>query len=189
MDMKKIKWRKWNRVIHRDLGYFFFVLTVVYSLSGIAVNHVHDWNPNYRITHKWVQMDLPEEREQINIKVVKDALERIGEKNSYKMHFFPQSNQIKIFIEGGNIVVDLGTGYGFLEKISRRPIFHTVNYLHYNPGKWWTWASDIFAGALIIIAVTGLFIIRGKNGIIRRGTILIIAGIIAPVLFLYLFYW
>ncbi|MFU8844420.1 MAG: PepSY-associated TM helix domain-containing protein [Bacteroidales bacterium] len=185
----QFKWRKWNRVIHRDLGYFFFVLTVVYSLSGIAVNHIHDWNPNYRITHQWVQMDLPRERGLINTSVIKESLDKIGEKNTYKKHFYPDNRQIKIFIEGGSIVADLDTGSGFLEKITRRPVFHTVNYLHYNPGKWWTWASDIFAGALIIIAITGLFIIRGKNGITRRGAILTIAGIIAPLLFLYLFYW
>jgi hypothetical protein len=134
-------------------------------------------------------MDLPEERGQINTEIIKESLEKIGEKNSYKKHFFPSDNQVKIFIDNGSIVTDLTTGSGFVEKITRRPVFHTVNYLHYNPGKWWTWASDIFAGGLIVIAITGLFIIRGKNGISRRGAILTIAGIVAPILFLYLFYW
>ena len=48
--MKKIQWRKWNRLIHRDLGYLCAGLTVVYAVSGLAVNHVRDWNPNYKTT-------------------------------------------------------------------------------------------------------------------------------------------
>src|SRR4051794_989227 len=39
--------RWWNIVIHRYLGYFFFGLTVIYAISGLAVNHIEDWNPNY----------------------------------------------------------------------------------------------------------------------------------------------
>ncbi len=32
---------------HRDVGYFLAGLTVIYAISGVAVNHVDDWNPNY----------------------------------------------------------------------------------------------------------------------------------------------
>ena len=86
------------------------------------------------------------------------------------------------------MIVDLETGNGTIEKIKRRPIFHAVNYLHYNPGKWWTLFSDVFAGALILIAITGLFILKGKNGITRRGAILTIVGIVIPIIYLILFY-
>ena len=44
-----MKWRKWNNIIHRDLGYLCVGLTIIYSISGIAVNHVDEWNPNYNI--------------------------------------------------------------------------------------------------------------------------------------------
>ncbi|MCK5032361.1 MAG: hypothetical protein KAS18_01980, partial [Calditrichia bacterium] len=43
--------RKWNRVIHRDLGYLAVGLTLIYAISGFVVNHVQDWNPNYEISH------------------------------------------------------------------------------------------------------------------------------------------
>ncbi|HQL31599.1 MAG TPA: hypothetical protein PLM67_15390, partial [Thermoanaerobaculales bacterium] len=32
---------------HRDVGYFIAGLTVIYAVSGIAVNHIDDWNPSY----------------------------------------------------------------------------------------------------------------------------------------------
>ena len=45
---RRFKWRRWNNVLHRDLGYFCVALTVIYAISGVAVNHIHHWNPNYR---------------------------------------------------------------------------------------------------------------------------------------------
>ena len=183
----KFKWRKWNRAVHRDLGYIFFAMTVIYSLSGIAVNHLHDWNPSYRITLREVSYNGPSERKDISTESVRqfvDGLEGI----KYKKHYFPEQKQLKIFIEDGNIVIDLNSGKGYLEKVERRPLLHAVNYLHYNPGKWWTLFSDIFAGALILIAFTGLFVLQGKNGITRRGAILTAVGIFVPILYLIIFY-
>lgn len=184
----KIKWRKWNRAIHRDLGYFFFALTIIYALSGIAINHLNDWNPNYIITNKDISVHIPAYADQIDKNVVLDILNQIDEKKNYKKHYFPGESQLKIFIDGGNVIIDLESGNGIIEKIKRRPIFHAVNFLHYNPGKWWTLFSDIYCGALIILAISGLFIVRGKNGITRRGAIFTIIGIIFPVIYLIFFY-
>jgi uncharacterized protein len=184
----KFKWRKWNRVIHRDFGYIFFAMTVIYCLSGIAINHLDDWNPNYIITVKDFQTKIPQSASQVDKETVIKMLGKIGEQENYKKHYFPKSDQLKVFLDGGNIIVDLESGNGTIEKIKRRPVFHPMNFLHYNPGKWWTLFSDIFAGALILIAVTGLFILKGKNGITRRGAILTIVGTIIPIIYLILFY-
>ncbi len=40
---------KLNRITHRDIGYLIAGLTIIYAVSGIALNHKHDWNPNYII--------------------------------------------------------------------------------------------------------------------------------------------
>ena len=48
---------KFKRLIiatHRDIGYFFAGLTVLYAISGVAVNHIDDWNPNYVIRREVV---------------------------------------------------------------------------------------------------------------------------------------
>ena len=42
-------WRKLIIATHRDVGYFFAGLTVIYAVSRVAVNHIDDWNPNYVI--------------------------------------------------------------------------------------------------------------------------------------------
>jgi hypothetical protein len=42
--------------------------------------------------------------------------------------------------------------------------------MHLNhPKKLWTWMADIYAAVLIILAVTGLFVLKGKKGITGRG--------------------
>jgi hypothetical protein len=76
---------------------------------------------------------------------------------------------------------------GYMEKITKRPFFYEINFLHYNPGKWWIWFSDSFCVGMIIIAITGLFIIaKSKNSLSRRGIWFIIAGLVVPILALIL---
>ena len=41
------RWRGWLRAIHRDVGYLAVGLTLVYAISGLAINHIKDWDPNY----------------------------------------------------------------------------------------------------------------------------------------------
>lgn len=185
--MKKIKWRKYNRAIHRDLGYFFFAMSIIYGLSGIAINHIGDWNPNYEVRHKIVEFDYPISRN-ISKDEVLAELEKYGEADNYKKHFFPNNTMLKVFLDGGSVLINVNTGRGEIEKIRRRPVFHAFNYLHYNPKNWWTWFSDAYAVALVLLAVSGLFILRGKNGITRRGAWLTIAGIIVPIVFILLYY-
>jgi len=178
--------RKLNRAVHRDLGYFFFGMAIIYGLSGIALNHRHQWNPNYIITQGGYQLEMP--RTEISGKDLSlHFLEQVGEENNYRTQLMT-GNNLRIFIEGGSINVDMGSGNANLEKIRKRPVFHQVNFLHYNtPRKLWTWFSDAFAAGLIILAITGLFVLKGKNGITRRGAWITSAGIIIPIVLLYLY--
>ena len=47
-----MKWRKWNNIVHRDLGYLCAGLTVIYVISGVAVNHIADWNPSFDVDRR-----------------------------------------------------------------------------------------------------------------------------------------
>jgi len=47
------------RTLHRDIGYCAVGLTAVYALSGLAVNHVADWEPNFREIHQSYQLAPP----------------------------------------------------------------------------------------------------------------------------------
>src|SRR5262245_28305879 len=43
----RFPWRAWLRAIHRDLGNLALGLALVYALSGLAVNHIADWEPSF----------------------------------------------------------------------------------------------------------------------------------------------
>ena len=177
--------RKWNRILHRDIGFFFVGASIIYGLSGIALNHLHDWNPNYAVDVDEFQTELSLQKSpRLKTNILK-LLDEINDRDNYKSHYYPDPDFIKIFLRGGSsIVVNVKTGEGRAEYLKKRPIFYEVNYLHYNPQYWWTWFSDIFAGALILLAITSIFMVRGKKGAWGRGGIYILAGIIIPILFL-----
>ncbi len=180
-------WRKWNKAIHRDFGYFFLGMTIIYGLSGIALNHMQDWNPNYVIINKEIQIDpLNKKLDKAEVKAILDKYDEAG---NYKNHYYPNDNILKVFIEDGTVIINIKTGEGLLEKTKRRPLFREVNYLHYNPIKYWTWYSDIFSGALILLGITGILIPRGAKGITKRGAWLTIIGIIIPVIYLFAYFY
>jgi len=184
-----LNWRKYNRVLHRDFGYFFTGMVIIYALSGIALNHRKDWNPNY-IINRFESEFTPNKSLQSNDKeAIIEYLSIWKEDNNYKSHYQPAPGVTKIFLqEGGSVQLDFNTNLVLVETIKKRPIFNQVNFLHYNPGNWWKWFSDIFCGALIVIAITGLFILKGKNSVTGRGAWLTALGIVIPLILFLVYY-
>ncbi len=178
---------KLNRVLHRDLGYFFFGMTIIYAISGIALNHRHDWNPNYIITQEEFTKDIRVSPSEIDRDFALQILDDLDVSAEYRTHLVA-GDIFRIFVRDGSVSINLAEGTGELEIIRKRPVFNQINFLHYNtPQKLWTWFSDLYALGLIIIAITGLFIIKGKNGITGRGAWLTTLGIIIPLIFLYIY--
>jgi len=183
----KINWYKLNRTLHRDLGYFFFGMIIIYALSGIGLNHLDDWNPRYSVISKETIWEGPPLEFPMEEGTVLSVLDQFGERDNYKKHYYPDPGVVKVFIRSGTVMVDLDTGKCTLEKLSRRPIFFQTTFLHYNPKNMWTWFSDLFAASLMIIAVTGLFLLNGRRGLAGRGGILAGMGILVPLLLLFLY--
>lgn len=181
--------RKWMRVIHRDLSYIFSGVLVIYAVSGIVMNHRDTINPNFSVERKEyvITEALPAQKDFTRNDVIK-LLEPLGETKNLTKHYFPKAGQMKVFLKGGsNLIVDINTGKAVYESVTRKPIISAMTKLHYNPGKWWTWFSDAFAVGLIIITLTGIFMLKGKKGIVGRGGIELIAGILIPLIFLFFF--
>jgi hypothetical protein len=177
--------RKWNRIIHRDFGYFFFSMTIIYAVSGIAINHVDDWNPNYIIEER--EFDVTNRNlTDISKEEVLAILDENNIPNKYKSHYYRRSNQLKVFLKNGQLIINPETGAAYYESQTRRPFFYQFNKLHYNPSKGWTWFSDIYAGALFLLAISGLILLKGKNGFKKRGWYFVLAGTIIPIIFMIL---
>ncbi|MBN1386998.1 MAG: PepSY-associated TM helix domain-containing protein [Bacteroidales bacterium] len=182
-----MKLRKLNRLTHRDLGYLIAGMTIIYAVSGIALNHKHDWNSNYIIDQRTFTTDIRFTRDSTNEEKVFQLLEELGETKNFKTSYYPTGDKLTLFLVGGSAIVNTDTGEGYVERISKRPLFYQFNFLHYNPGRWWKWFSDIFCVSLILVTITGLFILKGKHGITRRGAVLTAIGIILPLIFLFIY--
>ena len=185
-----MKWRKWIRIIHRDMGYIFFGMSIIYGLSGIALNHLQDWNPDYIIKTRTISVSNAALLRAASVSELKELLSDIDDELVYKSHYFPQSGFLKIFLSNGSLTINTASGEGRMELLKKRPVFREVNFLHYNkPKKLWTWFSDLFALGLILLAISGLFMIRGRKGITGRGAWLTSIGVIIPLIFLLIYLW
>jgi uncharacterized protein len=116
-------WRKWFRAVHRDLGYIAVALTLSYAVSGFAVNHLDDWNPNYKFETRVVnvgplpaQDDSPQSMQQMQDYVV--AALRI-EPRSVKGHFQESAKEFRVFLaEAQEVRVDIASGRGTFKALS-----------------------------------------------------------------------
>ena len=181
-----MKIRRLLRVLHRDFGYFIVGMTIVYALSGIYLNHRHDFNPDYKIFITDFQTairsaDVSEDK-------IKEELKILDRSVVFKKHYITNDGYIKIFIESGEAVINPDTGEGRMQYLRKRPVIFEMNKLHKATlGIAWKWVSDLMAVILIFVAVSGLLILKGKRGFGRWGWWFTIGGIVIPLLFAILY--
>jgi hypothetical protein len=183
-----VRWRHLFRVVHRDIGYTCVALTLAYGLSGIAVNHIEDWNPSYTFSQRDVDLGpLPATLDEKEAFVVR-KLEL--DPAAVRGRFLETDTELHVFLtEGQEAVLDTRSGRGTLKTIARRPVLFEVNSLHLNNLKGvWTWVADIFALTLIVLALTGAMMMKGDRGFAGRGKYFIGAGLAVPVGFIIYLY-
>jgi len=178
-----VRWRRLIIAVHRDVGYLAAGLTVVYAVSGVAVNHVADWNPNYVI--ETVERQAGDVPEGPAAAMARTVLERLGIDGQPTSVVRMGPGELRIFFEGRTLKVTLPGGRVLDETVRRRPVFFELNFLHLNHGKGvWTAVADLYAVALATLALTGIFIIPGKKGLGGRGRWLLLAGVLFPLMYL-----
>ena len=174
--------RKLNRVIHRDLGYLCAGGMIIYAISGILLNHIHDFNSNYRIVQRQYQLPADVAANALTPDGVQAILDTVGEQRPYDAVFQPGPDALHIFIQGSVVEVDLPGRSAVYETVAERPLLKGMNDLHLNnAGRLWTWLADIYAVALGLLAITGLFVLTGRQGITGRGAWLTGIGVLIPV--------
>jgi len=177
----KRRWRGWLRAIHRDLGYLAVGLTVIYALSGLAINHIGTtgWDPNFHSYERErrippIAADLPDEAALAQA----EAALGVGAPRSW----YRAGDELRLEYDTKQFVV-IGDSGKVIEQ-GRKPRFflRVANWLHYNRGKKaWTYVADAYAILLLYLAASGLFMIKGKKGLRWRGAALATAGISVPI--------
>lgn len=178
--------RRLNSDVHRDLGYFLSGLVFVYCLSGIALNHLHDWNPDFVIQKRTIILERAYAPDEITDARLAEFTALVGEAVP-KVHDFPTPNHVKLYYDNATLMVDLPARTGTYERVHRRPLFYQVNVLHRNTLKGWKWVSDLLALLLILLTISGWLMLKGKHGLLGRGKWFIAAGIVPPVVAMIVF--
>ena len=180
------QYRVWLRAIHRDVGYLVVGLTFVYALSGIAINHLGSWDPNFKTITKSSKLEAPFPEDEAalvakiisNLKIPKDKVQAA---------FYDSDTVFELALADGSAHLDTTTG--FVKVIGKEPRFflRVANWLHYNRSKaTWTYIADAYAVLLLYLAISGAFILKGRKGILGRGAILIFIGVAVPLVYVQL---
>lgn len=175
----KKRWRAWLRAFHRDFGYLAIGFTVIYAISGIAQNHIEDWGEvsyrNYEQTKTIAAIpdELPDD--QAIAKVV--AMVDFGKPSST----YRAGDEIRLEYANGSkitVIADQVT----IQGRERRAFIGVANWLHTARNKkGWRYVADAYAVLLLYLAISGIFMIKGKLGLKWRGALLISAGVAVPV--------
>lgn len=176
-----IKVRPWVRAIHRDLGYTAVGLTFVYAISGLAVNHIADWDPNFHNTTR--ELDVKVSAADSDDDIAHAVAARAGIDDKPK-EVYREGDDLEMLYERRTLHVNLTTGHVLEERQEPRFFVRVANWLHLNRGKKaWKYFADAYAAGLLLLATTGLFMLPGKKGLVGRGAIFVGIGVAIPVLY------
>jgi hypothetical protein len=168
--------------LHRDVGYLALGLTIVYALSGLAVNHIADWDPNFHQidrTHQ-LPLPLPVDERQAAIRVLAELGDGAPAEDVYRV----SDSELEIIADNQTFHVNTQTGQVRQEGQQPRLVIRAANWLHLNRGKKaWTYIADGYALFLLFLAVSGLFMLPGGKGLISRRGLLVSLGALIPILY------
>jgi hypothetical protein len=180
------RWRAWLRAVHRDIGYLAVGLTFVYAISGIAINHLGDWDPNFKSVVETSQLDgpYPEDEDVLTANVVEHL--KINADN-VQASYFDSDTVFEVSLADSTAQLDTMSGTVTVASKKPRFILRVVNWLHYNRGKSaWTYIADGYAILLLYLAISGAFMLKGRKGFVGRGAILIAMGAAVPIAYVQL---
>lgn len=175
----KKRWRAWLRAFHRDFGYLAIGFTVIYAVSGIAQNHIEDWGDvsykSYESTKTIAAIpdDVPDD---VAIETVADAA-ALGTPSAS----FRAGDEVRLEYANGAKATAIGTELT-IQGRERRAFIGAANWLHTARNKsGWRYVADAYALLLLYLAISGIFMIKGRLGLKWRGALLISLGVSVPV--------
>lgn len=183
--------RPWLRAMHRDAGYLAVGLTVVYAVSGLAVNHLTDFeggDASFRTYSRTVELGSAffpiEGTDAAHAALLR---ERLAVREEPTEVYRPAEDEIEVLFDNRTLHANLRTGAVIDEGKEPRFFLRAANWLHLNRGKKaWTYVADSYAVALLVLAMSGLAMIPGRKGFLGRGVVLALVGAAVPVAYVVL---
>ncbi len=173
----------WNKSInrllrnwHRDIGYFVVAISLVYGLSGILLTHKEAFPVISTLeTRDTLQtgLDIASFSQQWTHSYPDMELSKC----------FKNNENIRFYFDGGKGSYEAANGCVAFENYKKHHFTAFLTDLHFNQKKGWKYFADFFSICLIFLAISGLFMVKGKNGLRKRGIWIMLAGIILVVVF------
>lgn len=179
--LNKKNLRKWLRLLHRDLGFFVVGLTLVYGISGFILNHKKtSEDPAFKTIS--FEEQLPP---LLTVSELTTAFQK--EFATYTLNkVLPTTQRYQLFLQGGVGSYVPETGQLTFEIYQKKPLIYFFNKLHYNQKNHWTAPADFFAFGMIFLALSGIFMVRGKKGLTGSGKWYLLAGFVLLILYVWL---
>jgi uncharacterized protein len=156
------RWRAWLRAVHRDVGYLAVGFTLIYALSGLAINHLKDWDPNFHSSEVTLTIaEIPDDVSDAEAARRVASVAGLGAPDDV----YRAGDEVRLAYSDGTQVTAVGTQVT-VQARSPRFFLRIANWLHYNRGKKaWTYVADVYAVLLLYLAISGLFMIKGNLGL------------------------
>ena len=120
-----MRWHRLNVILHRDVGYLAFALTIVYGVSGLAVNHRADWNPNYKETRETRTISPLTATDRDGLAA--EARAALALTDAPRNVFRPDPETLRLFYPNTTYSIDVPTGKVVIEQHLPRPVLKEFN--------------------------------------------------------------
>ncbi|HEX3481344.1 MAG TPA: hypothetical protein VHT91_40300 [Kofleriaceae bacterium] len=172
------RWRAWLRAVHRDIGYLAVGFTVIYAASGIAMNHIDDWDPNFHAT-ELTRKIAPIDPGLSDAEATRRIAEAAGAAGAID-DVYRAGDEVRLSYQDGTKLTAIGDTLT-VQRRRDRFFFRVADWLHATRGKQaWKFIADLYAAILLYLAISGIFMIKGRLGLRWRGAALIALGLAAP---------
>lgn len=194
-----MKYKNPLRSLHRDLGYFFIGITIIYAITGfiLSTRGLGWFMEKHTFTttiEKNVKIEDIRDRVFININqnnilnqydkefqdLVKEKIKRVlfKKRENDIYHFGTRGLRIQYNVNNGVTEIKYRGYYLFLEKF--------ISAHKTKNDTAWFYISLIYSIVLAFFAISSIFMIKGKYGFKKRGVYLFTLGIATISIFLYI---
>jgi hypothetical protein len=161
------RWRAWLRAVHRDIGYLAVGFTVIYALSGIAMNHIDDWDPNFHASE--ITQKIAPIADDLSDGEATRRLATAAGITGTPDDLYRAGDEVRLTYGNGTRLTAIGDTLT-VQRRRDRMFFRVADWLHATRGKQaWKYIADAYATLLLYLAVSGIFMIKGRLGLRWRG--------------------
>lgn len=187
-----------SRSLHRDLGYFFIGITLIYAITGFILSarglgwFKYDYNfqtnISKNISSEHFKENLISEAKSGKLDYIyKLGTKSVVEKNIKRLTFSKEENNTLYFdYKYMHVIYNKNSGETNIDYKSY-PAFLQIfisSHLSTNNRAWY-YLAMVYSVVLAFFALSAMVMVKGKYGFKKRGLSIMLAGIITVIIFLF----